>query len=334
MRVRNADTHEPDTGVFQSSLSAHSLAPLARGAVTTVQVNLGKVCNQACSHCHVDAGPSRTEDMSRATIDRILDLVASSTSVKTVDITGGAPELNAGFRHLVRQSRALNKHVIDRCNLTVLMEPGMDDLADFLAANAVHVMASLPCYTSENVDAQRGNGVYGRSIEALKLFNSKGYGMPGSKLFIDLVYNPGGAHLPGPQDELEKRYREELYERHQVQFNNLLTLTNLPVLRFAEWLHKRGQYESYMQLLVDSFNAATAPSLMCRSMVSVSWDGGLYDCDFNQMLELAATAGGKTGANVWQISDLDNLANRNVLTGDHCLGCTAGVGSSCGGALV
>jgi radical SAM/Cys-rich protein len=314
---------------FADTLAAHGLPPLARGPVTTLQVNAGKLCNQACHHCHVEAGPKRTEIMSEGVADRVLELLAASPDVTTVDLTGGAPELNPHFRRLVRETRALGRAVIDRCNLTVLFEPGMDDLAEFLAEHAVAVMASLPCYGAENVEKQRGAGVFDKSIHALQRLNALGYGR-GAGLALDLVYNPVGAFLPPPQAELEARYRDELGRGFGIDFDRLLTITNMPIKRFAEALARAGEQAAYMGLLVNHFNPATVDGLMCRSLLSVGWDGALYDCDFNQMLELPLGGGPAT---IFDVPGLGDLTGAPIATAAHCYGCTAGTGSSCGGAL-
>jgi radical SAM/Cys-rich protein len=314
---------------FEENLAAHGVGSLTRTQTTTLQVNVGKLCNQACHHCHVEAGPKRTEVMQRHVAERVIGLLAGSPRIETLDITGGAPELNPQFRFLVTEAWRLGCHLIDRCNLTVLFEPGQEDLAEFLAKNEVEVAASLPCYTAENVDQQRGRGVFGKSVRALRLLNDLGYGRPGSGLTLNLVYNPLGAFLPPPQEKLEADYRKQLREHFGIEFNQLFTITNMPIKRFAEWLQREGQHESYMGLLVNHFNSATVENLMCRSLVSVSWDGQLYDCDFNQMLEIGMP-GTKT---IWDIQSLDGLAGKRVATGSHCFGCTAGAGSSCGGRL-
>jgi radical SAM/Cys-rich protein len=303
---------------------------LRRAAVSTLQINVGKLCNQACHHCHVEAGPKRTEILQRDVAKRLVELVAADESVRTIDITGGAPELNPSFRWLVTRMRKLGRDVIDRCNLTVLFERGMSELAVFLAAKRVHVIASLPCYTADNVDDQRGRGVFDKSIKALRTLNRLGYGRDGTGLELDLVYNPGGAHLPPVQDDLERRYKTELSDHFDIVFNRLLTLTNLPIKRFAHDLARQGKSEDYMQLLIDNFNPAAVDGVMCRSLVSVGYDGQLYDCDFNQMLELPAANRRQT---VWDIRSLSELVDREIATDDHCFGCTAGAGSSCGGAL-
>jgi radical SAM/Cys-rich protein len=298
--------------------------------VTTLQVNLGKLCNQACSHCHVDAGPARTEVMSGRVAERILELLAVSEGIEVVDCTGGAPELCPSFRRMVSGARDLGRRVIDRCNLTILLEPGQEDLPEFLARHAVTVVASLPCYLEENVDGQRGGGVFGRSLRALSRLNALGYGRPGSGLALDLVYNPVGARLPPPQAQLEADYREQLSRRFGIVFDRLLTITNMPIQRFAKQLERQGDYDTYMQLLVSHFNPATLGDLMCRSQLSVGWDGRLFDCDFNQMLELPLGSGDRT---IFDVSTLDAFESDHIATGQHCFGCTAGAGSSCQGSI-
>jgi radical SAM/Cys-rich protein len=318
-------------GGFDVALAAHGLAPLRRRASTTLQVNVGKRCNQACHHCHVDAGPSRTEVISQVVADRVLELLRRNPAVEVLDVTGGAPELAPCFRRLVADARTLGRRVIDRCNLTILLEPGQDDLAPFLAAHGVEIVASLPCWGPENVDAQRGQGAFDKSIRALRVLNHLGYGRPGSSLRLDLVYNPLGPTLPPPQPDLERGYRLRLADGFGVTFDRLLTITNMPINRFAATLARRGEAGAYMSLLVNHFNPATVADLMCRSLVSVGWDGRVYDCDFNQMLELPLGAPGVS--TVWDVDDLDVLAGARVATAAHCFGCTAGAGSSCGGAL-
>jgi radical SAM/Cys-rich protein len=317
---------------FTDTLVEHGLPRLARAAVTTLQVNVGKLCNQACHHCHVDAGPKRTEIMAPPTASRLLDLVAASPAVTVVDLTGGAPELNPSFRDLVRGARRLGRRVQVRCNLTVLFVPGMEDLAEFYRAHDVELICSLPCYTADNVDRQRGRGVFDRSVEALRTLNALGYGRDGSSLCLDLVYNPVGAFLPPAQPELEARYKRELASLFGIEFHRLLTITNMPIERFAAALRREGQLASYLGLLVNHFNPATVEGLMCRSLLSVAWDGTLYDCDFNQMLTLPI-AGGDAPATIWAIASCDELGGLPIATASHCFGCTAGAGSSCGGAL-
>jgi radical SAM/Cys-rich protein len=313
---------------FAAELTRTGLAPLVRGAVITLQVNVGKRCNQACHHCHVDAGPKRSEQMDERTAGRVLALLEANRAVELLDVTGGAPELNPSFRSLVRGARELGRRVIDRCNLTVLLQPGQEDTAEFLAAHGVEIVASLPCYARDNVDRQRGRGVYDQSIAALRWLNALGYGRGG--LVLDLVYNPVGPSLPPPQAGLEVDYRRELRERHGIEFRRLLTITNMPIKRFAQDLARQGRLAAYLSLLVNHFNPGAVAGLMCRHLVSVGWDGKLYDCDFNQMLELGWREPMRT---IWDVDDLGALAGRQVVTGPHCFGCTAGAGSSCGGAL-
>jgi radical SAM/Cys-rich protein len=312
---------------FAARLATEGLPALRRARVTTLQVNVGRRCDLACHHCHVEAGPKRTEAMDRGGVERVVELLRRNPGVEELDLTGGAPELHPDFRFLVASARALGRRVVDRCNLTVLLEPGQEDTAEFLAAHGVEVVASLPCFEAPNVERQRGRGVFARSIEALQRLNALGYGRPDSALRLDLVYNPQGASLPPPQAELEARYRDALARDHGVVFHRLLTITNMPIKRFAHALARDGGLAGYLDLLAGHFNAATVAALMCRTLVSVAWDGRLYDCDFNQMLELG---GART---IWDDDDLDALAGAPIATAPHCFGCTAGAGSSCGGAL-
>ena len=315
---------------FEQVLRQHGLGRLRRDATEILQINVGKLCNQSCSHCHVEAGPRRTEVMGERVVERLLELAAASR-VRTVDLTGGAPEMNPHFRRLVEGMAALGKQVIARCNLTILLEPGYEWLADYYGRHRVRLICSLPCYTPANVNKQRGKGVFERSIEALRRLNALGYGSPGSGLALDLVYNPLGPFLPGSQEQLEADYQRELEIHHGVRFNRLLTMANLPIGRFARTLEQRGELAPYLELLEERFNAGTVPGLMCRNTLSVGWDGRLYDCDFNQMLELPLGSG---AANLFDPSfSLDALLDAPIRTGPHCLGCTAGSGSSCGGAL-
>jgi len=317
---------------FPTALETAGLPPLTADRVTWVQVNVGKLCNQACHHCHVDAGPKRTEIMTAATAERIITVLEASPEVELVDLTGGAPELNPSFRRLVSAARALDLRVIDRCNLSVLFQPGQEDLVDFLAANRVEVVASLPCYLEENVDRQRGNGAFHLSIKGLRRLNEAGYGEPESGLLLDLVYNPVGAHLPPDQHDLEQAYKRELLERFGIRFNKLITITNMPISRFRSSLARDGELEAYEELLLHSFNPSTVTGLMCRSLISVGWDGLLYDCDFNQMLEMGLSpAAGRQ--RMEEIDSFCELEHRPVRTDMHCFGCTAGSGSSCGGSL-
>ncbi len=314
---------------FASRLAQHQLDPLRRHTIDTVQVNVGKRCNQACHHCHVEAGPKRTEIMTQATAERILQLLGESRTVATLDITGGAPELNPHFQMLVMEGRKLRLRVIDRCNLTILTEPGFEELGSFLAHNCVEIIASLPCYTEDNVDRQRGRGVFGKSIEALRRLNRLGYGSSAGSLILNLAYNPVGPSLPPPQMPLEADYKRHLRTNFGIEFNHLFTITNMPIKRFSDQLIHIGQYESYQQLLIEHFNPETLGQLMCRSQINIGWDGKLYDCDFNQMLELPI-ADART---VWDIGSFDELTSEQIATGRHCFGCTAGAGSSCGGAI-
>jgi len=315
---------------FAAALAEHALPELRRAALTTLQVNVGKRCDLACHHCHVEAGPKRTEAMNAPTAARVIRLLEENPAIGTLDLTGGAPELNANFRDLVSAARALGREVIDRCNLTVLFEPGQEDTAEFLAEQGVKVVASLPCYTPDNVDAQRGKRVFERSVAALQRLNALGYAKPGSGLALDLVYNPLGPSLPPDQSQLEATYHSQLRETFDIEFDHLATITNMPIKRFAHALERDGQHAEYMGLLVNHFNPSTVPALMCRFLVSVGWDGALYDCDFNQMLELPLGARPRT---IFEIDDLAELAGEPIATDSHCFGCTAGSGSSCGGAL-
>jgi radical SAM/Cys-rich protein len=313
---------------FDAALAASGLWPLAPVALDVMQINVGKLCNQTCRHCHVDAGPDRREVMTRATMELCLEALAR-TSIPTVDITGGAPELNPDFRWLVEQVRALGRHVIDRCNLTILETPAHRDLPAFFARHRVEVVCSLPHYRALNTDAQRGDGVYERSIAALKRLNAEGYGDGVSGLRLVLVTNPVGAYLAGAQASLETEWKRELARLHGVRFDALYTITNLPISRFLEWLVESENLESYMERLVQAYNPQAAAAVMCRNTLSIGWDGVLYDCDFNQMLELPVEERAPR-----HIRDFDaaRLLKREIVTGPHCFGCSAGAGSSCGGA--
>lgn len=306
--------------------------PLRHTRTQVLQVNVGKLCNLTCVHCHVNAGPKRKEIMTRETIDRVVDWLAK-TDIPTVDLTGGAPEMIPDFRYFVERVKSLTppRHVMDRCNLTILLERGFEDYAGFLAQHEIEVVASMPCYSPDNVNAQRGEGVFDASIKALQLLNSLGYGSD-PRLPLHLVYNPNGAFLPGPQAELELDYKAELKEHFGIVFNSLYTITNLPVSRFASYLKNNNKLADYMELLIENFNASTVDGLMCRNTINVSWTGEVFDCDFNQMLKMQWRDGGR-GLHLWDI-DPEQVENRKILTGDHCFGCTAGAGSSCGGALV
>lgn len=304
---------------------------IRRGKLETLQVNLGYLCNQSCQHCHVDAGPKRKEQMQRQTVDELIDFIQRS-AVQTLDLTGGAPELNENFRYLVTTAREHGIEVIDRCNLTVLNEPGQEGLADFLAENGVQVVASLPCYLKDNVEAQRGKGVYQSSITGLRKLNELGYGKPGSGLQLNLMYNPQGASLPPSQDALEVDYKRELQKREGVFFNQLFVLVNMPIMRFGSMLISKGQFEDYMNLLKGSYQEANLKNVMCRSLLSVDWQGYVYDCDFNQMLGLSIRSSGSAAVHIRDV-DAAALENNPIITGDHCYGCTAGQGCSCTGAL-
>ncbi len=315
---------------FGEALAGAGIPRLAATGVQVLQINVGKLCNQACRHCHVDAGPDRREVMSRVTMEDCLAAVERSR-IPVVDITGGAPELNPHFRWLVAEARSRGAHVIDRCNLTILLAPSHEDLPGFLAEHGVEVIASLPCYLAENADKQRGEGTFDRSIEALRRLNAAGYAAPGGRLKLGLVYNPIGASLPPEQSALEATYRRELRARYGVEFSRLYTITNMPISRFLEDLVASGQHELYLRTLVEAFNPAAVDGLMCRTTLSVGWDGRLFDCDFNQMLDLPLTPGQPA-----HIRDFDpaRLGSRPIATATHCYGCTAAAGSSCRGVLV
>jgi radical SAM/Cys-rich protein len=316
---------------FESVLLNNGSGILRRGALRTLQVNVGKLCNQACHHCHVDAGPKRTERMATATAEEVIGLLARARSVDTLDITGGAPELNPNFPMLVERGLALRRRVIVRCNLTVILEPGMSWLVDFYRRNRVELICSLPCYTPENVDRQRGNGVFRKSIEALKMLNLAGFGR--GERPLALVYNPISPSLAPEQSELEARYRDELSRNFGITFDRLLTINNMPISRFAAQLDRSGQHSEYMGLLVNHFNPVTVAGLMCRTLLSVGWDGGLYDCDFNQMLAMPLLVDGRP-LTILDVDDPSALAGNRIATGTHCFGCTAGSGSGCSGSIV
>lgn len=321
---------EPPLPTFEQGLRQHGKVHFRTVGIEVLQVNLGKLCNQTCRHCHVDAGPDRREIMSRATIDQCLDAFRRS-EIPTLDITGGAPELNPHFRYLVREARRLNRRIIDRSNLTILLAPGFTDLPQFLAEHRVEIVASLPCYLEENCDRQRGSGVFKRSIEALQRLNELGFGRPEGPLSLTLVYNPTGASLPPSEEKLEANYRRELSDRYGVEFTRLITITNMPISRFLDDLLASGEYEHYMRRLVDAFNPATLDGVMCRTTLSVDWQGRLFDCDFNQMLDLEVVSGKPRHIREF---DFDELAERQIVTRRHCFGCTAGAGSSCQGSIV
>jgi radical SAM/Cys-rich protein len=343
----------PDFGTFLENKNL----TIDRKQSSILQMNIGLYCNQACNHCHVESSPKRAEHMTQEIIDKCFDIADNSPSIKTIDITGGAPELNPGFREIVKRARERNLEVINRCNLTVLMEPGQEDLPHFLAQHKVRVCASLPCYSERNVNLQRGANVFQRSIKGLQLLNDQGYGLDDSGLFLDLVYNPGGAFLPPDQMGLQQEYKQQLKSDFNISFNNLFTITNMPIKRFADMLYKNGKLEEYMTLLVQSFNPTAISGLMCRDTLSVSWDGKLYDCDFNQQLQLSLgesitpvvtgeaeseetssllkeVSSASSSLSVFDITCVDELLGHGIAVDHHCFGCTAGSGSSCQGATV
>lgn len=313
---------------------------VTRSALETLQLNLGYLCNLSCTHCHVNAGPTRKELMARETIDLVLDYI-DSKQIKTLDLTGGAPEMNPDFTYLVKAARERGVHVMDRCNLTILREPGYEHVAAFLAEHNVEIVASLPCYTQDNVDKQRGKGTFDGSVEALKQLNDLGYGKGDPERVLSLVYNPGGPFLPPAQDKLESDYKRELIEHFDIYFDQLFTITNMPISRFGSVLLSKGQFEDYMSLLRSSYSKENLKSVMCRGLISVDWQGYVYDCDFNQMLDLPMSAAlfqssligsDKTRLHLSDLLDQD-LEGKPIVVADHCYGCTAGQGSSCGGAL-
>ena len=336
----------PLARAFEEAAAGAGHAPLRTSAATTLQINVGRRCNQACRHCHVDAGPDRREVMPDEVIEACFALL-EATGIETVDVTGGAPELHPRFRDIVRRAAALGRRVIDRCNLTILTLPAYGGLPEFLAAHGAAVVASLPSYSGSMTDRQRGGGVFDRSVRALRRLNAVGYGAPDSGLELDLVTNPVGAFLPGNQAALERDWKRELQRRHGIRFNRLLTITNMPISRYLDWLERSGNLEGYLERLVQAFNPAAVDGLMCRRTLSVGWDGRLHDCDFNQMLDLtvepsapqtvmalaadvvAAASAEGSGS---EAPALAGLHGRRIVTGPHCFGCTAGAGSSCGGA--
>jgi radical SAM/Cys-rich protein len=315
---------------FCERLSAHSL-PLRHARTEVLQINVGKLCNLTCTHCHVSAGPKRQEIMTRETIDRIFAWL-EKTGISIVDLTGGAPEMIPDFRYFIERLRTIQPpiRIIDRCNLTILLERGYEGLAEFLAAKKVEIVASMPCYSPQNVNAQRGEGVFEGSIAALRMLNRIGYGVAGD-LPLHLVYNPVGAILPGPQEELEADYKRELASQFGIVFNRLYAITNLPIGRFAAYLRHNHKLDVYMELLTNAFNPGTVEGLMCRNTVSVGWRGEVYDCDFNQQLDMQWQNGREMF--LWDV-DPNEIENREIMTGDHCFGCTAGAGSTCGGAVL
>ncbi len=300
--------------------------------VDVLQINMGKYCNQACLHCHVEAGPARKEMMTLETVESVLRFLEKS-DINKVDITGGAPELNPHFDTLVERCVQLGRHVMDRCNLTVIFERGKGYLPDFFQKNRVELICSLPCYTEENVDQQRGKGTFDQSIRALQLLNCLGYGVTDSGLELQLVYNPVGVHLPPPQDLLEQDYRKILKEEYGIVFNHLYCLTNTPITRFEKFLKLRNEYHQYMELIESAFNPATLDKVMCRNLLSVGWEGSIYDCDFNQMLELPLRNQPGKPLMIWDLC-ANGPENQSIIVGDHCYACTAGAGSSCGGSLI
>jgi radical SAM/Cys-rich protein len=314
---------------FEKTLADHRLA-LKRQSPRVLQVNTGKMCNLTCVHCHVNAGPHRKEIMTLATVDRILDWLRD-TKIEVVDLTGGTPEMMPHFRHLVESIRGMGREVMDRCNLTILNEPGYEWVANFHAAHDVHIVASMPCYCPENVNAQRGEGVFDSSIKALQALNALGYGQD-PKLKLDLVFNPIGAQLPPEQGELQADYKRELEQHFGIVFDQLFAITNMPIARYTSYLKRQGRYEDYMQLLLESFNPGSIHGLMCRDTISVGWEGDLFDCDFNQQLGMQHGPKSKP-ERLWDL-DLEDWETRPIKTGVHCYGCTAGQGSSCGGATV
>ncbi len=339
-----ADTHEQldilEHGVnhddafrlvpFQQKLEAIGLFPLKPVAIDVFQVNIGKMCNQVCRHCHVDAGPDRKEIMTRKTMYQCLEVLQKDVSFKTVDLTGGAPEMNPDFRWFVEEIRKLGKHIIVRCNLTIILaNKKYHDLPLFFEQHAIEVVSSLPYFTRNRTDRQRGDGVFEDSIKALQMLNEVGYGKENSGLLLNLVYNPAGAFLPPSQANLEKEYKEALMKEYGISFNNLFAITNLPISRYLDYLLQSGNYEKYMEKLITAFNPSAAANVMCRNTLSVGWDGFMYDCDFNQMLDLKIDAPGKHIA-AYQAAD---IKNRSIVLNQHCYGCTAGAGSSCGGAV-
>lgn len=315
---------------FRAKLSDAGVPKLTADRVEILQVNLGKLCNMTCSHCHVDAGPDRREIMTKSTADEVLNVLTKNPEIRTLDLTGGAPEMNPLFRSIVLEAKSLGRHVIDRCNLTILLAKGFEYLPEFLAENEVEIVASLPCYLEKNTDAQRGDGAYSKSIEALLRLNELGYGDSSGKRMLTLVYNPVGPILPPDQSTLEADYRRELDSRFGIKFNRLFTITNMPVSRYLDYLIRTGDYESYMQKLVETFNPGAIQGLMCRNTLSVSWDGKLFDCDFNQMLELDTAP---SCPNSIHDFDYETFAQREIMLGQHCFGCTAGAGSGCQGAI-
>ncbi len=318
---------------FKQKLTEIGLFPLQSTSIDILQINLGKMCNQVCKHCHVDAGPDRKEIMLRETMEYCLEVIKTH-SIKTIDLTGGAPEMNPDFRWFVESIRAISPTatIIVRCNLTIILaNHKYNDLPEFFEENRIEVVSSLPYFTALKTDSQRGDGVFDKSIRALQLLNKQGYGVPGSGLILNLVYNPSGAFLPGSQEGLELEFKKKLKEKFQIQFNSLFAITNIPISRFLEYLIRSDNYESYMEKLIENFNPTAAEGVMCRNTISVGWDGYLYDCDFNQMLELKVNTPGSQHISDWNYA---TLSQREIVVKNHCFGCTAGSGSSCGGTTV
>ncbi len=315
---------------FQLKLEEANLYPLRPTSITTFQINVGKMCNQVCAHCHVDAGPDRKEIMTVATMEQCLIVLANNPSLTTVDLTGGAPEMNPDFRWFVTEIKKLNRHIIVRCNLTIIRaNKKYYDLPEFYKLNNIEVVSSLPFYSKDRTDKQRGDGVFEDSVKALQMLNAVGYGMPNSNLKLNLVYNPAGAFLPPSQDALEREFKTALLKDFGIQFHELYAITNLPISRYLDYLLQSNNYEKYMEKLIGAYNPVAAANVMCRSTISISWDGYLYDCDFNQMLELKVACGSTHISNY----STNLLLQREIIIGQHCFGCTAGAGSSCGGAV-
>jgi radical SAM/Cys-rich protein len=330
--LNSTDLGEKKIPSFKESIEAHGHFPLRPAHLEILQINVGKMCNQVCTHCHVDAGPDRKEIMTRDTMQLCLNALDKAPSIHTVDLTGGAPEMNPDFLWFVEEVSKRNVKTIVRSNLTILMSnKKYNDYPAFFAEHKVTVIASLPCYTAENTDKQRGDGVFQKSIDAIKKLNALGYGMENSGLELHLVFNPGGPSLPPPQKQLELDYKKILFEKYSIHFNQLFAITNLPISRFLDSLLHSGKYEAYMEKLVNAFNPHTIEGLMCKNTLSVSWDGKLYDCDFNQMLNLTT---GKGAPKTIQEFNLDLLNQRTIVINQHCYGCTAGAGSSCQGTLI
>lgn len=329
--LKKASQIKNTSNCFKSKLEKHELYPLKPQSIDTLQINLGKMCNQTCNHCHVDAGPHRKEIMSIETMKQCLAVVKNE-NIKTIDLTGGAPEMNPNFRWFVENLHAAGANIMVRSNLTIIKaNHRYEDLPEFFKKHNIQVVSSLPCYTQENVDAQRGNGVFKKSIEALKALNAVGYGKNNSSLILNLVYNPGGPHLPPNQKLLEKDYKQKMNDDFDISFNNLFTITNVAIARFLDYLEITGKTQEYMQKLIEAFNTEAASNVMCRNLISVGWDGYLYDCDFNQMLEKRVKL-----SKIHHISNFNytQLIDRNIALDQHCFACTAGMGSSCSGSLV